>query len=189
MPHRTTVFKDRPNERKKWTLSTSAGGTPPHLRTRRICSLFDALATTSLMCKSHLRLLRIVTPNTLWASTDSRALVSMAKADGRWSTTLRKRKVISFHFWGLRTILFVTFEVSLSICFYRRIFNLKMQNFSLENHQMMNAHQTFCRRMTSTKVSDPLLTHSLCGWPLNFCGGGVMSDSVLVRIFFPNLWS
>ena len=72
--------------------SGSAGGTPPRLRTRRICSLFDALATTSLMCKSHLRfLLWIVTPNTLWASTDSKALVSMAKADGRWSTTLWKR--------------------------------------------------------------------------------------------------
>ena len=43
------------------------------------------------MCKSHLRfLLWIVTPNTLWASTDSKALVSMAKADGRWSTTLWK---------------------------------------------------------------------------------------------------
>ena len=63
------------------------------------------------MCKSHLRLLWIVTPNTLWASTDSRALVSMAKADGRWSTTLRKRKVISLHFLGLRTILFVAAQV------------------------------------------------------------------------------
>ena len=61
--------------------------------------------------QSHLRLLWIVTPNTLWASTDSRALVSMAKADGRWSTTLRKRKVISLHFLGLRTILFVAAQV------------------------------------------------------------------------------
>ena len=42
-----------------------------------------------------------------WASTDSSAFVSMAKADGRWSTALRKRKVISLHFLGLRTILFV----------------------------------------------------------------------------------
>ena len=58
MPHRTTVLKDRPNERK--AISGSAGGTPPRLRTRRICGLFDALATTS-----HLRLLWIVTPNTL----------------------------------------------------------------------------------------------------------------------------
>ena len=31
----------------------------------------------------------------------------MAKADGRWSTTLRKRKVISLYFLGLRAILFV----------------------------------------------------------------------------------
>ena len=35
----------------------------------------------------------------------------MAKADGRWSTTLRKRKVISLHFLGLRTILFVAAQV------------------------------------------------------------------------------
>ena len=63
------------------------------------------------MCKSHLRLLWIVTPNTLWASTGSRALVSMAKADGRWPTTLRKRKVISLHFLWLRTILFVAAQV------------------------------------------------------------------------------
>ena len=63
------------------------------------------------MCRSHLRLLWIVTPNTLWASADSRALVPMAKADGRWSTTLQKRKVISLHFLGLRTILFVAAQV------------------------------------------------------------------------------
>ena len=37
-----------------------------------------------------------------------------------------------------------SFELSLSICvFYRRIFNLEIQNFSLENHHMMNACQTF----------------------------------------------
>ena len=63
------------------------------------------------MCRSHLRLLWIVTPNTLWASADSRALVSVVKADGRWSTTLRKRKVISLHFLELRTILFVAAQV------------------------------------------------------------------------------
>ena len=28
--------------------------------------------------------------------------------------------------------------------FYRRIFNLEIQSFSLENHHMMNARQTFC---------------------------------------------
>ena len=63
------------------------------------------------MCRSHLRLLWIVTPNTLWASADSRALVSVVKTDGRWSTTLRKRKVISLHFLELRTILFVAAQV------------------------------------------------------------------------------
>ena len=35
-------------------------------------------------------------------------------------------------------------ELSLSICaFYRRIFNLEMQDFSLENHHLMNARQPF----------------------------------------------
>ena len=38
-----------------------------------------------------------------------------------------------------------SFELSLSICvFYRRIFNLEMQNFSLENHHIMIARQPFC---------------------------------------------
>ena len=37
-----------------------------------------------------------------------------------------------------------SFELSLSICvFYRRIFNLEMQNFSLENHHMMNGASHF----------------------------------------------
>ena len=37
-----------------------------------------------------------------------------------------------------------SFEHSLSICvFYRRIFNLKMQNVSLENHHMMNQIRVF----------------------------------------------
>ena len=43
-------------------------------------------------------------------------------------------------------------EISLSTCvFYRCIFNLEMENFSLENHHMMNARQPFCWRITSTK--------------------------------------
>ena len=47
-----------------------------------------------------------------------------------------------------------SFELSLSICvFYRRIFNLEMQNFSLENHHMMNEREPFCWWMTFTKVS------------------------------------
>ena len=37
-----------------------------------------------------------------------------------------------------------SFERSLSICvFYRHIFNLEMQNFSLENHHMMNQIRFF----------------------------------------------
>ena len=38
-----------------------------------------------------------------------------------------------------------SFELSLFICvFYRCIFNLKMQNFSLENHGMANELKAFC---------------------------------------------
>ena len=38
-----------------------------------------------------------------------------------------------------------SFELSLSICvFYRRIFNLEMQNFCLGNHHTMIARQPFC---------------------------------------------
>ena len=47
----------------------------------------------------------------------------------------------------------LSFELSRSICvLYRRIFNLEMQNFSLENHRMMKARQPFCWWMTFTKV-------------------------------------
>ena len=65
-----------------------------------------------------------------------------------------------------------SFELSLSICvFYRRIFNLEMQNFSLENHHMMNARQPFCWWMTFTKVSNPFLPSppKWLTWPLDVC--------------------
>ena len=39
-----------------------------------------------------------------------------------------------------------------------------MQNFSLENHHIMNARQPFCWWMTFTKVSNPFLPHPLNGW-------------------------
>ena len=68
-----------------------------------------------------------------------------------------------------------SFEFSLSICvFYRRIFHLEMQNFSLEDHQMMNARQPFCWWMTFTiKVSNPFLPSPSrwLSWPLDVCGG------------------
>ena len=52
-----------------------------------------------------------------------------------------------------------SFELSLSICvFYRRIFNLEMQNFCLGNHHIMIARQPFCWQMTFTKVSNPFLS-------------------------------
>ena len=48
-----------------------------------------------------------------------------------------------------------SFEPSLSTCvFYRRFFNLEMQNFSLKSHHMMSVRQPFCWRMTSTKMSN-----------------------------------
>ena len=51
-----------------------------------------------------------------------------------------------------------SFDFSLSICaFYRRILNLQIQNFSLENHHMMKARQPCCWWMTFTKVSNPPL--------------------------------
>ena len=38
-----------------------------------------------------------------------------------------------------------SFELSPSVCvFHRRTFNLETQNFSLENHHIMNARQPFC---------------------------------------------
>ena len=67
-----------------------------------------------------------------------------------------------------------SFELSLSICvFYRRIFNLEMQNFSLENHHIMNMHQPFCWWMTFTNVSNPFLPSPTkwLTWPLDVCGG------------------
>ena len=65
-------------------------------------------------------------------------------------------------------------ELSLSICvFYRRIFNLEMQNFSLKNHHLMNACQPFCWWMTFTKLSNPFLLPppKWLTWPLDVCGG------------------
>ena len=44
-----------------------------------------------------------------------------------------------------------------SVVFYRRIFNLEIQNFSLQNHHMMNARQSFCWWLTFTRVSNPPL--------------------------------
>ena len=44
-----------------------------------------------------------------------------------------------------------SFELSLSICvFYRRIFNLEIQKFSLENHHLMNPRWRFCWWITFT---------------------------------------
>ena len=78
---------------------------------------------------------------------------------------------------------------SLTIVFYRRIFNLKMHNFLLENHYMLNARQPFCWQMTSTKVPNPLLPYPYVVDHLTFVGEAGMGDLVWVRMFFPNLFS
>ena len=67
-----------------------------------------------------------------------------------------------------------SFELSLSICaFCRHIFNLEMQNFSLENHHIMTTCQPFCWWMTFTKVSNPFLPSppEWWTWPWDVCGG------------------
>ena len=68
-----------------------------------------------------------------------------------------------------------SFELTLSTCVLNRlIFNVEMQNFSLENHHLMNARQPFCWWMTFTKVSNPFLPlpPKWLTWPLDVCGGG-----------------
>ena len=84
-----------------------------------------------------------------------------------------------------------SFELSLSICvFYRRIFNLEMQNFSHESHHIMNARQPFCWWMTFTKVSNQFLPSpsKWLTWPLDVfegvAGMGDFTDLVCIgRIF------
>ena len=87
-----------------------------------------------------------------------------------------------------------SFELSLSICvFSRRIFNLEMQNFSLENHHIMIARQPFCWWMTFTKVSNPFLPSppKWLTWLLDVCGGVGYGwfywFSLYWKNFFPNL--
>ena len=90
-----------------------------------------------------------------------------------------------------------SFELSLSICvFYRRIFNLEMQNFSLENHNMMTARQPFCWWTTCTKVWNPFLPYppppaqmvdTTIGRLWESVGVGDVTDLVWGRIFSPNL--
>ena len=87
------------------------------------------------------------------------------------------------------------FELSLSSCvLYRRIFNLEMQNFSLENHHMMKARQSFFWSMTFTKVSNPFLPSppKWLTWPLEVCGVywfslRIFSQTSLQLEFFPRV--
>ena len=89
-------------------------------------------------------------------------------------------------------------ELSLSIrVLYRRIFNLQMQNFSLENRHLINARQPFWWRTTFTDVSNPFLPHPLNGWLDNWAYVGevgmgdfeviIFSQTSGVRIFSPHI--
>ena len=79
------------------------------------------------------------------------------------------------------------------LCLYRRIFNLEMQNFSLENHHMMNACQPLCWWITFTKVSNPFLASPLNGWHdyWTFVGESGMGDftDLVWEFFLKPLWS
>ena len=90
-----------------------------------------------------------------------------------------------------------SFELFLSICvFYRRICNLEMQNFCLENHHIMIVLQPFCWWMTFTKVSNPFLPSppkwlKWLTWPLDVCRGVGYGwfywFSLYWKNFFPNI--
>ncbi len=98
----------------KYTRSKWNGETPLRLRTRKMCSLFDALVTISLMCKSHFRLFWIVKPNTLWDSILSRLMFSTTKAGGGCSISRRKETIISLHFLGFNFILLVLVQLPIA---------------------------------------------------------------------------
>jgi hypothetical protein len=72
-----------------------------------MCNLFDALATISVMCKSHFRLFWIVKPNTLWDYILSSLIFSTTKVGGGCLISRRKETIISLHFWGFNFILLV----------------------------------------------------------------------------------
>ena len=79
-------------------------------------------------------------------------------------------------------------ELSLPICvFYRRIFSLEMQNFSLENHRMMNAHRHFVDGWHLLRCQIHFFIHPLIGWHdhWTFVGEGGMGYLVVKVIIFP----
>ena len=79
-----------------------------------MCSLFYALVTISLMCKSHFRLFWIVKPNTLWDSILSRLMFSTTKVGGGCSISRRKETIISLHFLGFNFILLVLVQLPIT---------------------------------------------------------------------------
>ena len=94
-----------------------------------------------------------------------------------------------------------SFELTLSLLSYRCIFNLEMQNFSLENHHMMNCASHFDDRW-HLLVPNPFLSlpPKWLTWPLDVCGGGgygwfywfslgknFFSNLSGIRNFFPDI--
>ena len=78
-------------------------------------------------------------------------------------------------------------ELSLPICvFYRRIFSLEMQNFSLEYHRMMNAHRHFVDGWHLLRCQIHFFIHPLIGWHdhWTFVGEGGMGYLVVKVIIF-----
>ena len=67
-----------------YMVVSSTAGTPPRRNTRRMCKRLDALETVEKICSSHLRLLWIVKPNTLWERTVSSAWPSINKGNNWW---------------------------------------------------------------------------------------------------------
>ena len=63
---------------------------------------------------------------------------------------------------------------SFHLCILSAIFNLEMQNFSLESYHMMNASSHFVDgwHLLGCQIRR-LPPHPLCGCPYNFCGEGI----------------
>ena len=92
-----------------------------------------------------------------------------------------------------KTRLSIPLNFLFAFVFHRRTINLEMQNFSLENHHIMNARQPFCWWMTFKKVSNMFLPSppKWLTWPLDVRGGveyGLFYRfSLYWKNFFPNL--
>ena len=121
MPYRQQ-YSSRDLISAKYTRSKWNGETPLRLRTRKMCKLFDALVTISLMCTSHFRLFWIVKPNTLWDSILSRLIFSTTKV-GAWRllSVSSKGDDLSLHFLAFNFILLVLVQSPIAFNSFCRI--------------------------------------------------------------------